>query len=323
MFRSGISLLVVFLTMACIAVKPFDAQAQITTNVVDLDLTEVIQCNIPDEEPLKPLICNVLLECFVDQLNEAESFLDQVFTGYRNDMPAFLRNQLDEPVLIQVVMDSIDGKGMVLAQAGPRTVVNLLPNPFLRLRGGFRGWSIPRTGTMTFDIDDIPCLVLSDSIQDVCVHEAFHALGHPNLFEIAGLNDASNVFGNVNFVGDVAGINGVGYGLTEFRQESGNPLATFIPLSLDDGSGHLSIFEPTFVRIDEGFQEVFVPSISGGGIQAFMSRSLQGMYADLGFQIRGINGPGFIDLDGDLIEDNPLVINPVFEVDCDASNNDP
>ena len=43
-----------------------------------------------------------------------------------------------------------------------------------------------------------------------------------------------------------------------------------------------------------------------------MSFSLQGMFADLGYIVRGINGPGIIDLDNDGQADDPVVLNPIF-----------
>lgn len=311
-----ISLFCVVLAVALVS-QPAVSNAQIfgsgeLTNSVDLDLLAIIQCQLPEgtDELLEFIICNLLLPDLIDQLVEAEAFLDQVFAGYRNDIPFFLRRQLDEPLRIQVVFDAIDGPGMVLATAGPTSFANLVPNPFLRT-GVLRAWSIPRTATITLDVDDVVDLVLTEVMVDVAVHEAFHAMGHPSAFLISRLNGPTNIFGQINFLGDDHGINEAGFGLLEFRGESGNPFAQFIPLSQSDSAAHLSAFEPAFNQPASGLQEVFIPTAPPPGTQAFMSRSLQGMFADLGYKVRGVNAFGFVDIDQDGIEDDPLIINPI------------
>lgn len=288
-------------------------------NSVDFNLQAIISCDQnpngvdPDAAPLA-VICAFFLEELVDQLVEAEQVLDEIFNGYRQDSPRFFRNQLDGPVVINVVFAAIDGPGGTLANAGPDSFAFFTSNPLLRFRdpATVRDWVLPTTATINLDIDDVIALVVTELMVDVAVHEAFHAMGHPSAFEFSNLNAPSSGFGQINFVGDEAGINGAGYGLTEFREESGNFLATFVPLSQSDGAGHLSAFEPTFNRVDEGFQEAFIPFAPPPGIQGIMSFSLQGMFADLGYLVRGINAPGIIDLDNDGEADDPVIINPIL-----------
>ena len=72
-------------------------------NTVDFDLARVVNCDIldpTDPDPLAQFVCEQLLPFLVDQLLEAEAFCDEVFVGYRNDMPRVLRNQLVDPVII-------------------------------------------------------------------------------------------------------------------------------------------------------------------------------------------------------------------------------
>ncbi len=326
-----------FVSVVCVAIaaiffcRPAESDAQFlgnpfatnfgvsqTTNSVDLDLLAIIQCQVPQgTDPIVEFqICQLLLPDFVDQLVEAEAFLDQVFAGYRDDIPVFLRRRINGPVRLQVVIDAIDGPGGTLAQAGPNAFANLIPNPFFRFNEATRAWSIPRSGTITMDVDDIVFMILTGLMVDVAVHEAFHAMGHPSAFEMSGLNGPTNIFNQVNFLGDPTGIEGAGFGLVEFRQESGNPFAQFVPLSQEADpmarGGHLSAFEPAFNRPNDGVQEVFLPSVGGADIQGFMSRSLQGMFADLGYKVRGINADGFADIDQDGIADDPLIVNPVL-----------
>ena len=292
-------------------------------NSVDFDLAGITTCQSDDADPEDaPLIviCTFFLEDLVSQLVEAEGTLDEIFRGYRQDSPRFFRNQLDGPVQIEVVFAAIDGPGGALATAGPHPDFPALEeafaffgvNPFLRVNDpNIRNWVIPRQARMNLDVDDVIPLVVTELMVDVAIHEAFHAMGHPTAFELSALNDETSGFGQINFIGDEAGINGIGYGVTEFRAESNNLLATFVPLSQSDGAAHLSAFEPTFVRFNEGFQDAFIPFAPPPGIQAIMSFSLQGMFADLGYRVTGINSPGFIDLDNDGKANDPVVLNPI------------
>ena len=295
-------------------------------NTVDFDLTPVIGCEFydPTEDAgtLREFVCLVLLPFLVDDLLEAEAFCDAVFVGYRDDIPSVLRNQLVDPVFINVIVDEIDGPGGVLAQAGPIAgidtdgdgeidlpgILSIIPPPYLQTRR-FRAWSVPRFAQMTIDLEDIPLMVFSDTMVCTAVHEAFHALGHPSTFEISNLNQPSTPFGSPNFVGDRFGPNGHGYGITEYRIESENPLAEFVPLSPGDGSAHLSGADPTFFDFNENLQEVFL-AVQGFGTN-YMSRTLRGMYADMGYKIRGVNAFGIIDIDGDGSDDLPLIVNPI------------
>ncbi len=296
-------------------------------NTVDFDLTPVFNCDIFDPtedapDSLEALVCTILLPDLIDDLIEAEEFCDQVFVGYRNDIPFVLREQLVDPVFINVFIGEIDGPGGTLARAGPIAgfdtngdgiidvpgILSLVPPPFLQARR-FRAWSVPRFATIEIDLDDIPFMVFTDSMVCTAVHEAFHALGHPSTFEISNLNVATTAFGSPNFVGDQFGPNGVGFGITEFRETRlENSLAEFVPLSQADGGGHLSTFEESFFDFGSDLQEVFLPVEFG--LTGFMSRTLRGMFADMGYQIRGINAFGVIDIDGDGEDDVPLIVNP-------------
>ena len=300
------------------------SQAQVQ-NVVDFDFQIILQCSdfTLDDDELG--ICTFVMADVVNDLLEAEAFIDQVFAGYRLDMPSFFRNQLADSITVFFNYSNEDVGG-VLATGAPYFedpnnpldddfgIVAFIPNPFLQNRRGIRPWVLGRAGTVNIDIQDAAMLVFTDTMVDVIVHEVFHALGHPTLFEFSQLNRQTGIVNNaVNFIGDDGGINGAGYGLTEFRAESANPFATFIPLSQNDttgAGGHLSSFEPTFNRPFEGLQEVFLPTAPGPGVQAFMSRSLRGMFADLGFLMRGINLPGIVDIDLDGADDVPLLVNP-------------
>ena len=318
MIKKFFSLVIVFLYAGFFALES-DAQifrdAPISRNVVDFELTEILTCN-PNNVEIPFVICEELLPLILDQLVEAEEFLDQLFVGYRRDMPRFVRNQLQgNPVLIRVRYFNTDGAGGVLATAGPDQQFVFQPPLFLVNFRRYRSWILPQFSTINMDVNDIIPLLMTDELVEVVVHEAIHAMGHPSSFEGPDplnphLNRPLNFFDQVNFLGDDTGINGIGFGLNEFRSESANPFAQFIPLSTNDGGGHLSPFEPAFNRPAENLQEAFLPTAPFGDIQAFMSRSLRGMFADLAFEVTGITNEGILDINGDGLDDNPLIINP-------------
>ena len=157
-------------------------------------------------------------------------------------------------------------------------------------------------------LDDIQNLVLDNSFRDHVIRGSFQGMGFPTVFREAGLVGALNSISEYQYLGDPDGINSVGFAISEFRVESGNPIAGFVPLSQADGGGFLNPFEPAFFVADEDLQEIMLPSFLFG-FQTFMSRTFRGMFADLGYSVPGINAPGFIDLDNDGQEDDPLLIN--------------
>ncbi len=296
------------IVLSAMLLRPSPVVAQ--EDIVDLDLLNIITCS--DFDPMDDeefyATCVFFQEFLLNDLLETESFLDQVFAGYREDLPRFLQFQLPDKIFILVALADIDGPGGTLAQAAPLAFADFIPNPFLR-RGRFtRAWSIPTVGFMQIDISDLPFMILSDTMVDTAVHEAFHALGHPSAFDRSFLTGPVNIFGQINFIGvNNRPFGRGGFGLEQYRIESGNPFAEFVPLSQFDGHAHLSMFEPAFNRPADGLQEVF---LAFAGAQGFMSRSLRGMFADLGYRIRTVNLPGVIDIDGDGTNDDPLIVNP-------------
>ncbi len=315
------SSLIAALAFSVFATPSVKAQPQDLVNVVDFDLTEIITC-VPNDA-IPAVICNSLLDLLLDDLVRAEAFIDQVFAGYREDIPRFIRNQLDEPVFIRIRMVEEDGPFNTLAFVAPGEDIQIdfAPPPFFQIFSNYRAWSVTRVSTVNLDVDDVVFLLVTDGLVSTVVHEVMHSLGHPRNFEMADLNRPINMFGQINFLGDRFGVNRVGYGLSQFRGtpanpgESGNPFATFIPLSTTDGAGHLNPLSPAFFRPDDSLQDLFLPTAAGPGVQDFMSRSLRGMFADLAFKIRGINAPGIIDIDGDGMMDEPLLVSPDLPTD--------
>ena len=85
----------------------------------------------------------------------------RVITGDLPDM--MVGGQRVDDLLIYAKGDNIDGQGRVLGQAGP---LQLRPRTYL-----------PATGSMTFDIADLPGMERNGSLEDVIVHEMGHCIG--------------------------------------------------------------------------------------------------------------------------------------------------
>lgn len=82
-----------------------------------------------------------------------------------------IMNEVIDDVIIYAAIDSIDGPGKVLAQAGFCV--------FRQPSGG----SFPAVGVMFFDERDLGTLAGSGSLQDVITHEMLHVLGFGTLWQ--------------------------------------------------------------------------------------------------------------------------------------------
>jgi hypothetical protein len=94
------------------------------------------------------------------------------FCGVPNQ-PAM--NEVIDDVIIYASIDSIDGPGQILAQAG-----------YCVFRQA-SGLSLPAVGVMMFDEDDLGNITGSGSLQDVITHEMLHVLGFGTLWQDKGL----------------------------------------------------------------------------------------------------------------------------------------
>ena len=264
-------------------------------NVVDFDITPIIGCfTAGDPSDDVSFICNTpLLEELIDDLVEAESFIDNVFAGYRDDLPKDLLSQL-QPVLIQFQLIDDDGLGGNFRIVETITATNFPAS-------GDPDWSIPQLVTVGLDAADLPFFIFTQRSTEVIVEAVLRGLGMPELFQETGLIRLDR-FGQYKYFG----LDGRTAGLDAYRIESGNAIAESIPLDL--GGRNWDPIDPTFELADGRLVDLFRPVYRCQN--NFMSNTSRAIFADLGFQVVGVNSPGIIDIDGDGKNDEPLLVSP-------------
>jgi hypothetical protein len=211
---------------------------------------------------------------------QAEAFWESRITGYSSALPRIVRSQLSK---LQIVASTanIDGAGGILGQAGPTSVV--------RYSGGgrrSRPIAIATASQMQFDNDDMAMLLASGDLVEVIKHEMAHALGFGALWTDNGLL-AANRFGTQNYVGAFA--------LKEFRRETGNPFAAFVPVEQGGGGGtagaHWDSNDPFFNQnATRRRQDLMIGFIDPGQNTEFVSETTWAAFADLWYSVSGING---------------------------------
>ncbi|MEJ6403652.1 Ig-like domain-containing protein [Yoonia sp. 2307UL14-13] len=102
----------------------------------------------------------------------ASEFLSSVIIGDTQDTGARFGRAAVDDIQINVDLENIDGRGGTLAFAGPRAT-------------GPEG--LTSYGGATFDTADLAGLSRSGALDDVIVHEFYHALGFGTLFRNKGL----------------------------------------------------------------------------------------------------------------------------------------
>ena len=150
--------------------------------------------------------------------SDAEAFWESKIDGY---LPGIVQNT----VVIEARGTGIDGEGMILGQAGPRS----------RTKQG--GFTITVSGVMFFDTADLDNLESGGQLEEVILHEMGHVLG------IGTLWSANGVYSNGT--GRYTGTNA----LAKYRSEFSQPDATFIPVELGGSAG---TFNTHWDEVDTG-----------------------------------------------------------------------
>ena len=177
---------------------------------------------------------------------------------------------------IDVSFEAVDGQFGVLAFAGPRDI----------LRWGGPGYgkqstrgAVVTSGASTYDIDDMAFMAANGLLRSTIMHETFHALGFPGVW---------NDFGYRSPVG--AGYIGPN-ALAAYRAASGNTFAPFVPVETAGGAGtaggHWSGADPYFFNPQTGVGELMI----GFATQdAFLSPVTLAQFRDLGYLVPSLGG---------------------------------
>jgi len=164
-------------------------------------------------------------------------------------------NQTINDVLILVKLDSIDGPGKILGQAGPCFVRNAPDNHTV-------------LGVMAFDSADVAGMIANGSLNSVILHEMGHVLGFGTLWGAAQFNCLANpsatgsvqdtYFGCPKALAEFDSIGGTSYtGGNKIPVENcGGP--TFVPPNCGAGSYNSHWREAVFVN------ELMSPVINNG-----------------------------------------------------------
>ncbi len=154
---------------------------------------------------------------YLPYFTAAAKMWELVITGDVSDQTGVPVVGFVDDLYIAASAVAIDGLGNTLGQAGPDIV---------------RANNLSTTGTMEFDVADLPSLVADGSIASVILHEMGHVLGLGTLWEsgnlVTKIVDASLPTGfDYHYIGAAA--------LAEYRLLSNNVGATFIQIESTQG----------------------------------------------------------------------------------------
>ena len=221
----------------------------------------------------------------------AEARWEARIQNYSNDLPNAILVQLTR-LTIFCSTPVLDGPGGVLGAASVTSM--------LTFEGGTlfapKSYSVSTGGTLVLDLEDLPGLVSDGILETVIAHEIAHAMGMGSLWVD---NDLIAPVGGVGLVQYTGGK----YALRGHRLETNNPIAPFVAIEQRGGGGtalsHWADLPPFFNQvftparkkeIMTGFACDVVPS-TGEVICAekFVSNATWGSFADLGYEVKGIN----------------------------------
>lgn len=228
---------------------------------------------------------------------EAEAFWESRIQSWSDDLPSGFRSRLGS-LQIFASTGQIDGVGgavggaAVTSTASWRETNFFNPNP--------RTWVVPQSAIMQFDLADLdnqdpndPLGLTLEDFSNTIIHEMGHAMGFGSLWEDNGFLGAA-INGQTEFIHN-------GYAIQEYRAESNNRFASFIPIEQQGGAGtalsHWSSEDPFFNQLDTtGRTETMLGFIfnldSNGNLingDDFVSETTWGSLADIGWEVAGIN----------------------------------
>lgn len=180
---------------------------------------------------------------------------------------------------IDVAFEGLDGAGGTIAQAGPTNIITWGGGG--KAKNSARG-AVATSGAMSVDIDDIDYFASTGQLQDIIMHEAFHALGFGTLWQDFGYLDSTG-FG---YIGPEA--------LAQYREGTGNPYELFVPLERTGGAGtaggHWDSANEFFVNSGEDKFEIMTGYVAPAGVNSWLSDVTLGQFRDLGYGVPSLDG---------------------------------
>lgn len=186
-------------------------------------------------------------------------------------------NETIDDIVIYAAIDSIDGPGSILAQAGPC---------YIRT-GSF----LPIVGTMFFDEEDLETLTGAGSLQDVITHEMMHVLGFGTIWQDKKLLTGAGT-ADPRFTGAQARAGCVAVGGTVSCASSVPVEGTPAPAGTRDGHWRESVFNT----------EIMTGSIDAGALP--ISSVTIGSLADVGYTVNSANNDPYVIFIGALRADD-------------------
>ena len=200
---------------------------------------------------------------------QAERFWEARLIGFSDVIPRQILGRLHN-VEITVTIANIDGPGGVLGFAGP--------NEVFRYRTPYQNINVSQTASMTFDENDVDGLLAAGLLDEVVLHEMAHALGFGSLWTANEFNAIA--FGNYNGT----------FALRQYRLDSRQPLAQFVPVEQQGGGGtagaHWDSNDAFFFNPNTFIGELMIGFITDA---PYVSDVTWASYADLGYTVNGIN----------------------------------
>ena len=223
----------------------------------------------------------------IPAVRAAEAIWEARIQAYSTELPRAIRDQLGS-LTIDATVEPIDGAGGILGFAGPTAILSLGTSR--------RNFAVALRAQMTFDLDDFASMTADGILVTVIAHEMGHALGFGTLW------DGNDLVGPLNGFGQTEYINGE-YGLTGYRRDISNPVASFIPVEQRGGpgtaGGHWLDMPPFF---NQTFTGAFKKELMTGFIgdadpetgqlvfsNSFIAQATWGAMADLGWAVKGVN----------------------------------
>lgn len=238
-------------------------------------------------------------EQYREYFDEIEHDLNSRIQDYSNELPRSVLYQLNKLYIIALVRPAPDG---VLGFASPDAIV-IHSSVDNRLRT--RRIAVPVTATITINSNMIEMMIADDLLRPTIAHEILHAFGFGTLWTQNLLS------GPVNESGPAGGAGGVGltqyiggtYAIRQYRIETNNRFAGFVPLEQRGGGGSAlshwadegPFFNQTFTpAFTKELMTAFACDSEDGGINLicppkFFSMTTEGALADLGYAMYKIN----------------------------------